>query len=199
MKNEWLTTLLKQKGLKLDPADLVSLLEEIAPNARNGALSYVLDWMRPFTAGMGLRVARLGDQHVELILPNKPHNQSREGVLHEGVLFSGGTEAVRLLWERHAPFGEFKILFKKSQFELRQQPDSEVRIRFEMLEASREAVLSALRAQRVCAAEAMVSIFSDKDQHIGELHLQYEIHFTPSLSGGSATSADSTSETKKKG
>ena len=197
MKNEWLTTLLKQKGLKLDPADLVSLLEEIAPNARNGALSYVLDWMRPFTAGMGLRVARLGDQHVELVLPNKPHNQSREGVLHEGVLFSAGTEAVRLLWERHAPFGEFKIFFIKSQFELRQQQgqqaQSEVRIRFEMLEASREAVLSTLRAQRICAAEALVSFFSDKDQHIGELHLQYEIHFTPSLSGSSV----SNSETEK--
>lgn len=181
MKNEWLTTLLKQKGLSISSSDLTSLLEELSPKLRNGAMGRVFDWFRPFSAGMGLRVARLGDQHVELVLPYQTHNLSSEGYLHEGALFSAGSEAVRILWERHAPYGEFLILFKKSQFELRQLTKEDVRVRFELIEASRETILSSLRRHRIGIAEAAVSYFNEKDQLIGELNLSYEIHHTPNL------------------
>lgn len=187
MKNEWLTTLLKQKGLRLNAVDLTSLLEEISPKVRNGALGYILDWFQPYSAGLGLRVARLGDQHIEVILPLKDRNTlgSKESeatpFVHEGAVYVAATEALRLLWERHAPFGEFSVFAKKSQLDFRMRPQSELRIRWELLEAHREAMLSHLRQHRVAQGEAAISIFSDKDQLVGELNLNYEIFHTPSL------------------
>lgn len=181
MKNEWLTTLLKQKGLSLKPAVLASLLEEISPKARNGALGYVLDWLKPFSAGMGLRVARLGDQHIEVIIPIRDHNVSSPNQIHEAVLFAAGAEALRLLWERHAPLGEFAIFNKKSSLDLRVRPSTEIRLRYELLEPVRESMLTSLRRHRQASGEAVITFFSDKDQLLGELNLNYEIFHTPSL------------------
>jgi acyl-coenzyme A thioesterase PaaI-like protein len=100
---------LKDRGLSLRPTDLAALVEGVAPKSTRVALGYALDFLRPFSAGMGFRVTRLSDRHVELVVPARKRNQDEEGRIHEGALWTAALEAARLLWLRHAPPGGFTV------------------------------------------------------------------------------------------
>src|SRR5207253_9234403 len=91
---------LKERGLSLRPTDLAALVEDVAPKSTRVILSYALDFLRPFSAGMGFRITRLSDRHVELVVPARKRNQDEEGRIHEAALFTGALEAARLLWLR---------------------------------------------------------------------------------------------------
>ena len=81
-----LKTQLEERGIRLSAADFAALLEEVSPKASHAALSYALDIVRPFSAGMGLRISRLADTQVEMVIPARTRNLSDLKQMHEGAV-----------------------------------------------------------------------------------------------------------------
>ncbi len=178
-----LKTQLEERGIRLSAADLAALLEEVSPKASHAALSYVIDIVRPFSAGMGLRVSRLSDTQVEMVLPPRTHNLNEASQLHEGALTTAVIEAAKLLWMRHAPMGNFEIHVTRMECEIFKPAGAECRVRMELPETHREVILANLRDQREGTSEAELKIFDSNDQAVAEFRLDLNFKHTPALAG----------------
>lgn len=176
-----LTTNLKDRGLSLRPTDLAALVEGMAPKSTRTALSYALDFLRPFSAGMGFRITRLSDRHVELVVPARKRNQDEEGRIHEGALLTGALEAARLLWLRHAPLGEFRAHLVRAHFQVLQDYTGDVRIRMELPEIQCETVLAQIRAQQKAETEMTLHFFDEKEKSVAEAIMTLQLKHIPGL------------------
>lgn len=176
-----LKTQLEERGIRLSAADFAALLEEISPKASHAALSYALDIVRPFSAGMGLRISRLSDTQVEMMIPARTRNLSDANTLHEGALTTAAIETAKLLWMRHAPLGNFAITVTRIEADFFKVQNSECRLRMELPETTREVVLAEVREQRDAAVDAEVKIFDEHDQAVGGIVLRLKFKHTPAL------------------
>ncbi|WP_347357400.1 DUF4442 domain-containing protein [Bdellovibrio sp.] len=175
---------LEDRGIRLSAADLAALLEEVSPKASHAALSYALDIVRPFSAGMGLRISRLSDTQVEMAVPARTRNLNEVKTLHEGALTTAAIEAAKLLWARHAPMGTFDIHVSRLESEFFKVTSDECRIRMELPETTREVVLAEIRDRRESKADAELKVFDSNDQAVAEFRLQMSFKHTPALSSG---------------
>jgi acyl-coenzyme A thioesterase PaaI-like protein len=174
---------LEDRGIRLSAADLAALLEEVSPKVSHAALSYALDIVRPFSAGMGLRISRLGDTLVEIVIPNRTRNLNDVKQMHEGALVTAGIEAAKILWMRHAPLGNFDITVSRIESEFFKTQSGECRVRMELPETTREVVLAEVRDNREAEAAAELQFFDEHDQAVGSLQLQLKFKHTPALAG----------------
>ena len=172
---------LEERGMRLSPTDLAALAEELFPNASNAALSYALDVLRPFSAGMGLRISRLSDHQVEMILPARTRNMTEAKELHEGALTTAAVESAKLLWMRHAPLEGFDVRATKIEAEFFKTHKEQCRLRMELNEQEREAVLATIRQHRKASSECEVQIFDESEQAIGQVLLQLQFEHSPQL------------------
>lgn len=172
---------LEERGIRLSAADLAALLEEVSPKASHAALSYALDIVRPFSAGMGLRISRLSDSQVEMVVPARTRNLNDAHTMHEGAITTAAIESAKLLWMRHAPLGNFEICVTRIEADFFKVQNSECRLRMELPETTREIVLAELRDQRETSAEAEIKVFDEHDQAVGGIILQLKFKHTPAL------------------
>ncbi|MNL00328.1 hypothetical protein D3C87_1207590 [compost metagenome] len=172
---------LEERGIRMSAADLAALLEEVSPKVSHAALSYALDVVRPFSAGMGLRVSRLSDTHVEMIIPTRTRNLNEQGFLHEGALSTAAIEAAKLLWMRHAPMGTFAIQVTKLEIELFRELSEEGRLRLEVPESTKEVVLAEVRDTRESEADADVRIADENEQTVAEVRMKLKFKHTPAI------------------
>ncbi|MNS63510.1 hypothetical protein D3C72_966060 [compost metagenome] len=204
MNQQWLTSLmakgiefmgdaretvksqLEERGIRLSAADFAALLEDVSPKASHAALSYALDLVRPFSAGMGLRISHLADTHVEMVIPARTRNLSDTRVLHEGALVTAAIECAKILWMRHAPMGEFEISVTQLQSEFLKTQSDECRVRMELTESQRELVLAEIRQSREASSENSVKIFDSNDQAVAEIQITLKFRHTPALAGQTA-------------
>ncbi|WP_413582785.1 DUF4442 domain-containing protein [Bdellovibrio sp. HCB288] len=178
-----LKTQLEDRGIRLSAADLAALLEEVSPKVSHAALGYALDIVRPFSAGMGLRISRLKDTQIEIVIPARTRNMNELKQMHEGALLSAAIEAAKILWMRHAPLGNFEIAVARIESEFFKVQTGECRLRMELAENIREVVLADLRDRRESATTADVQVFDENDQAVGSVQLQLKLKHTPALSG----------------
>lgn len=174
---------LEDRGIRLGAADLAALLEEISPKASHAALSYALDIVRPFSAGMGLRISRLSDGQVEMILPARTRNMSEENQMHEGAFITAAIEAAKLLWMRHAPIGGFSITVTHTDANFFKSTSEECRLRLELSEQNRELILAQVRDHREAKTETEVKVFDENEQAIAEIRLNLNFKHMPALGG----------------
>ncbi len=172
---------LEERGIRMNAADLAAVLEEVSPKVSHAALSYALDVVRPFSAGMGLRVSRLSDTQVEMVIPARTRNMSELKQIHDGAIVTAGIEAAKLLWMRHAPMGNFDIRVTKMEINLLREASDEVRLRMELPEVMRETVLAEIRDRRESASDVELKVFDGQEQAIAELHLSLSFKHTPAL------------------
>ncbi|MNL37014.1 hypothetical protein D3C87_1591350 [compost metagenome] len=170
----------------MSAADFAALLEDVSPKASHAALSYALDLVRPFSAGMGLRISHLADTHVEMVIPARTRNLSDTRVLHEGALVTAAIECAKILWMRHAPMGEFEISVTQLQSEFLKTQSDECRVRMELTESQRELVLAEIRQSREASSENSVKIFDSNDQAVAEIQITLKFRHTPALAGQTA-------------
>lgn len=172
---------LEERGIRLSATDLAALIEEVSPKASNVALSYALDIVRPFSAGMGLRVSRLSDSNIEMVIPARTRNMNEENIMHEGALAGASVEAAKILWLRHAPLGDFKMNALKINMNIHKVCSGDCRIRMELPENLKENVLAQLRNSREGQAEVLLNIFDGDDQSVGDIVIDFHFLYTPSL------------------
>lgn len=172
---------LEERGLKLSADDLALLLEEWSPAGSRSALSFVVDFLRSFPAGMGLRVSRLSDTQIELVLPARAKNK-RGDVFHEGALITAAIEAGTTLWNRHAPLGHFELGIQNVQCDVHRSVGHDLRVRAELGETQRETVLSQLRQGGESSGDLEVQILDEAGQRVADIVLQLRMKLTPALS-----------------
>ncbi|WP_413585550.1 DUF4442 domain-containing protein [Bdellovibrio sp. HCB274] len=178
-----LKTQLEDRGIRLSAADLAALLEEVSPKASHAALGYALDIVRPFSAGMGLRISRLKDTQIEVVIPARTRNMNELKQMHEGALLSAAIESAKILWMRHAPLGNFEIAVTRIESEFFKVQTNDCRLRMELAENIREVVLADLRERRESTATADVQVFDENDQAVGSVQMQLKLKHTPALAG----------------
>jgi acyl-coenzyme A thioesterase PaaI-like protein len=172
---------LKDRGLSFRATDLAALVEEVAPKSTRVALSYALDFLRPFSAGMGFRVTRLSDRHVEMVIPARKRNEDAQGRIHEGALFTGAVEAARLLCLRHAPLGDFRVNVKDCVFHILQEYVGDLRVRLELPEMQVETVFAQIRGRQSAQTEVTVHFYDGKEKSVAEAHLTLQLKHIPGL------------------
>jgi hypothetical protein len=174
---------LHERGISLRSTDLAALIEARAPKSSRAALGFALDLIRPFTAGMGLRISRLSDQNIEMILPVRKRNEAAPGRIHEGAMLTAALEAARLLWLRHAPHGEFSVQLKEATLQILQDYEGDLILRMELQEMQRETVLMQLRRHQQATPGTSVNIFDSKKKAIGKIEMTLHLVHIPMLAG----------------
>jgi len=172
---------LKDRGLSLRPTDLAAFVEGVVPKSSRTALGYALDFLRPFSAGMGFRITRLSDRHIELVVPARKRNQDDEGRIHEGALLTGALEAARLLWLRHAPLGDFKVHLERATFEVVQDYSGDVRVRMELPELQCQNVLAQIRSRQQAQTDVVLHFFDEKEKSVAEVTMTLQLKHIPGL------------------
>lgn len=172
---------LEERGIRLSATDLAALLEEVSPKASHAALSYALDIVRPFSAGMGLRISRLSDLQVEMVIPARARNLNDSKFMHEGAIITASIEAAKLLWIRHAPMGNFEVTVSRSEVEFFKNQSEDCRVRMELPETTREVVLAEIRDHRESQADVELKVFDENDQTVAEVRLNLKFKHTPVL------------------
>lgn len=172
---------LETRGIRLSAADLAALVEDLVPAASRTALDGALDYLRPFTAGLGFRVARLSDTQIELVVPAREKNRDAAGRLHESILTAAGIEAAKLLWTRHAPLGDFEIQILSMTLEIHHPPRTELRARLELPETVRENALAQIRREREAKSELALRFVGADDQSIADMTLHLKLRHVPGL------------------
>lgn len=160
------------KGIRPHIVDFMSYVEKWSPQASREALSYFLDFFRPSTLGMGLRVSKLNDTQIEMVLPKRPKNVDEEGNWLDSCIVTAAVESFKILWLRHAPIGEFHFHIDKLSYEKRKDDEGDtLRVRYELSAEAREAALTELRSQTVTNVETQLFIFDDKDAIVSEVKI----------------------------
>ncbi len=172
---------LETRGIRLNAADFAALLEEVSPKFSHAALSYALDKIRPFSAGMGLRISHLSDFQIEIILPSRTRNLSETHVMHEGAIITAAVEAAKNLWMRHAFMGQLEISVDRIEATFLKSNLGDFRLRMELPETHRELVLSELRDTRKSSSDCEIKVFDENEQTIGEVRLHLKFKHTPAL------------------
>lgn len=195
MNSQWMTSLrknfeqvqsqikseLENRGLRMTATDVAALIEEMAPAASRATLSAAMDFLRPFTAGLGLRVSRLSDTQIEIIIPARTRNLNEDGAIHESVMNAAAIEAAKLLWLRHAPLGDFSMQVTAVQFEFHRASKSEVRVRLEIPETARENNLSQMRQGRESISEMSLRFVDVAEQEVAQATLRMQLRHRPAL------------------
>jgi hypothetical protein len=130
---------------------------------------------------MGLRISRLSDTQIEMIIPARTRNLNEQKQMHEGALTTAAIEAAKILWMRHAPMGHFEVNVSKVDSHFFKIQTEDCRVRMELSETTREVVLSELREQRETKSETELKIFDEHDQAIAELRLSLNFKHQPAL------------------
>lgn len=164
------------KGIRPHIVDFMSYVEKWTPQASREALSYFLDFFRPATIGMGLRVSKLNDTQIEVVIPKRPKNTDEEGQWLDSALITAGVESFKILWLRHAPIGEFSFQIDKIVYEKRKTEDTDaLRVRYELVAEARESALTDLRSSSITNVDTNLFIFDDKDAIVSEIKISAQI------------------------
>ena len=160
------------KGIRPHIVDFMSYVEKWTPQASREALSYFLDFFRSSTLGMGIRVSKLNDTQIEVVLPKRPRNTDEDGGWLDSSVITAAVESFKILWLRHAPIGEFSFNIEKIVYEKRKTDASEsLRVRYELSSETREMALTELRANSITAVETTLMVFDDKDSIVSEVKI----------------------------
>lgn len=161
------------KGIRPHIVDFMSYVEKWTPQASREALSYFLDFFRSSTLGMGIRVSKLNDTQIEVVLPKRPRNLDEEGGWLDSAVITAAVESFKILWLRHAPVGEFHFSIQKLVYEKRkiEAASETLRVRYEMSAEARESALTELRINSTTNVDTSLFIFDEKDVVVSEVKI----------------------------
>ncbi len=151
------------------------VVEQIGSPKTKAALNSALDILRPHFLSLGARVSVLSSSQVELILPRKIRNLDEHGQILAEVQISAAVEAYRMLWRRNAPQGQFQILIKNVHAQFLKFTQSDLKIRGELSEITREARWSELAKNKHSRHEMTFHFYDDQNQICSEVEIHSEL------------------------
>ena len=145
------------------------------------SLNFALDFLKPYVRALGLRVARMSNHKIELILPAKVQTLKSQGSLHEGAVITAALEAYQWIWNQNKPETPFVITIRSVNLDIVKALRGNLRFKFELKEINREKVLFELARDQKSEDEAQILIFLEDDQICGQVELRALITQTPVL------------------
>jgi hypothetical protein len=144
-------------------------VEQINHPRVRAIIAYALDSVRPHNLSLGLRLAKLSTNQIELILPHKRRNCASDGSVLPGVLVSAGLEAFKILWERNFFENQkVQIQFKNMDWSQLRPTKKQVRVKAELSTLARESTLAELNKNKKASQQMQVKFF-EEDMIVGEL------------------------------
>ncbi len=172
---------LKGSGLHFRLEDLSALLEDLSPRASRLLMSYVLNHLRSISHTLGLRVAKLTDNFIEIVLPYQTHNRNMLGEMSEAVLVGAATESCRILWNRRLENESSSLRIQKIEYRLLRPVSSDVRVRVEIEEGQCQTALLDLRAKQEARVKHQIRVCDFQEQLLVELEVDLMISAIPLL------------------
>lgn len=152
------------------------LIDEYAPR-----LHLVLDYLKPQARALGLRVARLSPEKIEVVLPDRPRNRGEHAHLHEGAVTMAACEVARWLWLENKPDGVFELEFSKVQLEKIDVLIGDLRLRAELDDVAREKALYQFREMKRSEASMQVLVYNREEKLVAKVELEMQMSVTPTL------------------
>lgn len=175
---------MEARGIRPRWMDLSLLVRDYAPASAERVMDWGLSFFVPFLAGRGLRIARLSEDAIELVLPNKNSNLDHSGQIHFGALQSAGYEAARLLWERCAPVSarDWQLLSVEAEFP--HSPEGSVRLQCQLSELERERLLSEYFSTSLVEHSFQVRALDKRGLRVMEMSVRVRIAGQLKIQGG---------------
>lgn len=125
---------------------VIDFVEDYSKPGFQAMWSFVVNVMRPFSSGMGLRVANLSPQQVEIVIPDWLRNKD-EKFLHEATYLTAAKEGLRIWIQRLlGPSTEFEI--KMIQIKTIHPIEGNARVIFQFEDSEKEIFLHHLQQKK---------------------------------------------------
>lgn len=167
---------------------LTDLVEEVSEaidaKSPKTVLNFALDVIKPYLQALGLRVSRISEENIEVILPAKFQSTSQDQQLDEGAICSAGIFAFKQLWKKNSPKGKFSISIQKIIFEkirTHQFEHGDLSLRFELPKLTRETIFADLSDRENNQSQFLILVYNQSEHIVAEIHLVADLHLNKSL------------------
>lgn len=152
---------------------VIDFVEEYSKPGFNAMWSFVINVVRPFSAGMGLRISQLGPQNVEVVIPYWLRNQD-EGPLHEATYLTAVKEGQRLWLHRLLGAGvNFEVM--SYQIRILQPIVGEARAQFSFESHEVEIFLREIRQKQTLEPTFFWQIQDASEKKCVEIEMQLKL------------------------
>lgn len=175
------------------PRALSSWIESKSPWLNRQFLTAASNLIEPFLVGMGLRVERIGEESVEVSMPDIWRNQGEGGSIHTGAIVSLGEFTTRLYWEYHLDVRRSEMRTEAVRMRAIAKSNGSLRAVFRMPVSEREVIQHRLRAESRVTIETLASIYDGGGRLVAEVEVDWELSRPLALNAG-ASEAPQTSD-----
>ena len=158
---------------------VIDFVEDYSRPGFNAMWSFVVNALRPFSAGMGLRVASLSPHLVDIVIPNWLRNQDA-GQLHEATYFTAIKEGQRLWLQRL--FGDqtqFEVV--SMQFNFLTSTSKSARARFSIEAQDLEIFLAETRQKPEVETLFQWQVFDESEIKCADVELKIKLNLPKQL------------------
>lgn len=155
------------------PRSLGALIESRNPWLNRKFLGAASNIVEPFLIGMGLSVASLTEDSVEVTMPGFVRNQGEAGVVHNAALSALGEFAARIFWEHHLDLQRAELSVCALTVRFMTRASGPMRAVFRLPVSERETVLLTLRSQNSAEAQSLVSIYDSAGRLVAEVEIEW--------------------------
>lgn len=157
------------------PRVLASWIEDRSPWLSRRLMGAASNLAEPFTIGMGLKVDKLGEDFIEVVMPGNWRNQGEGGLIHTAALTALGESAARMFWEHHLDLRDAQVESKRVEVRILVRPEGEMRAVFRLQEADREAILHQLRSKELISVDTQTLIYDKNGRLIAEVDVEWQL------------------------
>lgn len=173
---------LERSGFLVSRQEILDWLEHYSPQSSAGALGIFLNFFRPFTQGLGLRVSRLGDEDVEIVIPSKARNLNSKNLVHESLFAAASIEGAQLILQRHLG-GEIECQLKQLKIEIRSGSPGDLRLALHWEAVARELFLRDFRQGNSPLLELKFKVLTAEGLWLGDVDLQMDVEAQLQIGG----------------
>lgn len=131
--------------------------------------------LQPQLASLGIRLSKVTDHSVEVVLPDWWRTRNAEGTLDEGTLVTAGFLAVKTLLGQTVMFSHLPVKFDGIQLENNRALQGTLHARVQWTHLQQESVWVDLRQEGTQTVPFQVSFLTEDELKVAELTL--EAHF----------------------
>ncbi len=161
---------------------VIDFVEDYSKPGFQAMWSFVVNVMRPFSSGMGLRVASLSPQQVEIVVPDWLRNKD-EKFLHEATFLTAAKEGLRIWIQRLlGPATEFEI--KQIQIKMLRPVESSARVCFQLSDSEKEIFLHQLQQKQQIEYLFAWTVLDENEMKCAEVEIKTFIQLPAYLDSG---------------
>ena len=149
---------------------VIDFVEDYSKPGFQAMWSFVVNVMRPFSSGMGLRIATLSPQQVEIVIPDWLRNKD-EKFLHEATYLTAAKEGLRIWIQRLlGPTTEFEL--KSIQIKTLHPIEGNARVCFLLEDSEKEILLHHLQQKQNLEHVFSWTVLDENEMKCAEVELK---------------------------